>query len=328
MPSSPSFIPLRVKSSLPQEIAAWYEDLNLEKVRVRRPSKFLFLCGGAQEPNNEARAANLRDYLLRVRPIKTKHSIVLAEEANQLYRDTGYNDLISFEEDIARIAAIVLVIAESAGSLAELGAFTANDTIRKALRVVIPSHHEVAESFVRYGPIERLKKENRENLGVYPWTQHATGKLNVSSAKPHYRELVSFINGHLDAVGKSTLYRKLDAAENFYTIYWVIHLSIAISTRVLQDCIRLLVPGITDTEIRNKIFCMQLAKWIGRLSYSGKDYFFALVDDEPFDYSYKSGVNETLTVRRKMVVHEALRKTEIIPKYVLKQAASARVAKL
>ncbi|WP_204275442.1 retron St85 family effector protein, partial [Enterobacter hormaechei] len=87
----------------------------------------------------------------------TKYSIVLAEEANQIYRDTEYSDLITFEEDIARIAAVVLVIAESAGSLAELGAFTANDTIRQALRVVIPDHHETAESFVRYGPIERLK---------------------------------------------------------------------------------------------------------------------------------------------------------------------------
>ena len=142
------------------EIATLFNDLNLEKIRVARPSKFLFLCGGARELNEKAKAANLRDYLLRVRPMHTRYSIVLAEEANQLYRDTDYSDLITFEEDIARIAAVVLVIAESAGSLAELGAFTANDTIRQALRVVIPSHHETQESFVRYGPIQRLKNEN------------------------------------------------------------------------------------------------------------------------------------------------------------------------
>lgn len=253
----------------------------------------------------------------------------MAEEANQLYRDTDYNDLISFEEDIARIAAIVLVIAESAGSLAELGAFTANDTIRRALRVVIPSHHETAQSFVRYGPIELLRKENRKYLGVYPWKQHATtGRLNVSSAKPLYKELVGFINRHLNSVPKSTLYRKLEAAEHFYVIYWIIHLSLAITPKVLQDCIRLISPNISLMDIRNKIYCMELAKWIKRYSYSGKDYFFALVDDEPFDYSYKSGVNETSTVRRKLAVQQALRKLEVIPKYVNKLAATARVSSL
>ncbi|WP_204281408.1 retron St85 family effector protein, partial [Moraxella catarrhalis] len=127
-----------------------------------------------------------------------------------------YSDLITFEEDIARIAAVVLVIAESAGSLAELGAFTANDTIRQALRVVIPDHHETAESFVRYGPIERLKNERRENLGVYPWKEHANGRLNVSSVKPHYKEIVTFINQHLDSIAKSTLYSKLDSSKLFY----------------------------------------------------------------------------------------------------------------
>jgi hypothetical protein len=194
------------KESLVAEIAAWFNDLNLERIRVSRPSKFLFLCGGARELNEKAKAANLRDYLLRVRPMNTKYGTVLAEEANQLYRETDYSDLITFEEDIARIAAVVLVIAESAGSLAELGAFTANDTIRQALRVVIPSHHETAESFVRYGPIERLKNENRDRLGVYPWKEHAKGGLNVSSVKPHYTTIVSFIKGHLDAVPNSTLY--------------------------------------------------------------------------------------------------------------------------
>jgi hypothetical protein len=55
---------------------------------------------------------------------------VLAEDAFRLFRDSDYSDLISFEEDLARIASVVLVIAESAGSLAELGAFASNDTIR------------------------------------------------------------------------------------------------------------------------------------------------------------------------------------------------------
>jgi len=108
----------------------------------------MFLCGGYIANDENAKAKNLRDYLFRVRQIANRYNIVLAEKATQLFRDSEYDDLISFEEDVARIAAVVLVIAESPGSLAELGAFTANDTIRNALRVVIQQQHEIAESFV------------------------------------------------------------------------------------------------------------------------------------------------------------------------------------
>ena len=165
------------------ELRVLYDDLKFDGVRVFRPSKFMFLCGGYIASDENAKAKNLRDYLFRVRQIANRYNIVLAEKATQLFRDSEYDDLISFEEDVARIAAVVLVIAESPGSLAELGAFTANDTIRNALRVVIQQQHEIAESFVRYGPIERIKNAKRANLAVYPWRLHADGTL--TSAQPN-----------------------------------------------------------------------------------------------------------------------------------------------
>jgi len=295
-------------------------------VRVKRPSKFLFFCGGAQEIHNNAKAANLRDYLLRVRPIKTKYPIVLAEKATQLYRETEYEDLITFEEDIARIASVVLVIAESPGSLAELGAFASNDIIRPALRVVIPSHHADAESFVALGPIRRIKNYKRENLGIYPWKQHATGGLNVSTAKPHYKEIVTFINGHLNRIPNSTPYSHLREARLFYVVYWVIHQSLAISPKILNDCVLSLLSEVTPSDIRKKIYCMEMAGWIKRVSYSDKDYFYSLYDEDPFEYSYKDGVVERSFVRRKLIAQAGIKKVESLPKRVVHEAAAARIS--
>ncbi|MBZ9850151.1 retron St85 family effector protein [Mesorhizobium sp. CA14] len=306
------------------ELGRWFSDLNLELLRVTRPSKFLFLCGGARETRPKARAANLRDYILRVRPFRTPHTIVLAEEATQLYRDTAYDDLITFEEDIARIAAVVLVIAESAGSLAELGAFTANDTIRESLRVVIPRHHETAESFVRYGPIQRLKNEKRGKLGVYPWTVHAKGGLNVSSIRPHYGSLVSFIRDNLDNTPISIPYKNLNESRLFYIVYWIIYVSVAITPSLLYECVRIIEPTADDKQIRNKVYCLQLAKWIERYSYSDNDYFFTRFSDEPFVYRYKAGFADTSNIRRKLAVADALKKIHPIPRYVSRIANEAR----
>lgn len=229
-------------------------------------------------------------------------------------------------EDIARISAVVLVIAESPGSLAELGAFTANETIRSALRVVIQQQHEVAESFVRYGPIERIKNAKRANLAVYPWRVHANGTLNLSSTKPHYAQIVKFLDEHVSSVPASTIFTKLGEAEIFYVIYWIIHLCLAVSTTQLRDYVRLILPSATDETIKNKLYCMQLAGWIERRSYSNKDYLWALHDTDPFEYEFKPGVSERVSVRRKLAVTAALRKAEPLPSHIRTEATAARLA--
>ena len=86
--------------------------------------------------------------------------IILAEVANRIYRDTSYHDLISFEEDIAKLVALIVVIAESPGSLAELGAFASISNIRSKLRVIVRQKHADEESFIRFGPIQRVRRDD------------------------------------------------------------------------------------------------------------------------------------------------------------------------
>lgn len=310
------------------ELTSFYNDLELSEVRVHRPSKFVFLCGGFISQDNRARAQNLRDYLYRVRGLSARYNVVLAELATQLYRDGGYTDLISFEEDIARIASVVLVIAESAGSLAELGAFTANETIQKSLRVVIREHFEQSESFVRFGPVERIRRARRANIAVYPWLTHSNGTLNVKSTQPHYREIVRFVHDHFAAVPASTSFEKLGEAQLFYIIYWIIHLSLAVSSTVLNSYVRQIVPSATDEAIWRKLYCMKLAGWVAQLAYSSEEYFWALNDSDPLEYVLRPGVvDRSSSFRRKLIVTAAMRKAERLPPYVVKEASKPRVAR-
>jgi hypothetical protein len=180
-------------------LSALYEDQNLARLRFTYPRKFLFLCGGASPRNPpDKKAINLRDYLYRIKNLQTrlKAEVVLAETATTLYRDSNYNDLISFEEDIARIASIVLVIPESAGSLAELGAFATNDAFRHALRVVVQDKYVDDESFIRFGPIKRIMNYRRDFVGFYTWKLN--NSQNVVIISPNYKEVFRFINNHLD----------------------------------------------------------------------------------------------------------------------------------
>jgi len=201
--------------------------LDLDKLRINRPSKFVFLCGG-RTIDSARLPVSLRDYIYRIRPLQKRvnANIVLAEKAIQLYRDTSYSDLISFEEDIAKISSVVLLIAESTGSLAELGAFSTNDTIRKSLRIIVQQKYANAESFIRYGPIERIINGQRNFVGFYPWRITRTGRFVKASARLHYSEIRNFIVAHLNAVPTSELYRTHVERQSFYIIYWIIYLAL------------------------------------------------------------------------------------------------------
>lgn len=202
--------------------------IDRDALRVRRPDHVVFLCGGIISADEDNRIAlSVRDYLYRIRKISSKLNgkIVLAEKAQQIYRESNYQDLISFEEDVARISSIVLVISESPGSLAELGAFSSEKVIQSALRVIISEDHNQSESFVRYGPIRRVENIDRERIGVFPWRNHKkNGALVKASIEPHYKEMIEFINSKISDISDSYLYRTIEGQSIFYDILWILSL--------------------------------------------------------------------------------------------------------
>ncbi|RTL91190.1 hypothetical protein EJV44_20285 [Ancylobacter aquaticus] len=316
-PTSPKpSLPSKVKSLVVAELKSLYDDLLADRVRVSRPTKFVFLCGGViSKLDNRALPQNLRDYIYRYRPLNIKHPIILAEDALNLFRDSGYRDLITFEEDIARIASVVLVIAESAGSLAELGAFASTEAIRRTLRVIIQEEHERAESFVRHGPIQKLINSNkRESLGVYPWRK-AGERIVIRSVNGHYREIKKFICENIDKSPKSKSLTTLKEERKFYIVYWIIHLCHAITVTKLLDYANLIVE-ISVEDLKKALYCLILAKWIRKYSYDRLDYYLVLHDEDIFEYKFKPNVINRNSVLRKLEVYNAHVKKERLPKHV------------
>jgi hypothetical protein len=73
---------------------------------------------------------------------------------------------------------------------------------------------------------------------------------------------------------------------------------------------------------------MKLAGWVAQLAYSSDDYFWALNDNDPFEYEFKPGVvDRTSSFRRRLIVTAALRKAERLPPHVVKEASRPRAAR-
>ncbi|MGO6673543.1 retron St85 family effector protein [Rhizobium leguminosarum] len=321
------FLPSRGKEHLlsaPQPLLEFYNNLDFESIRVRRPRKFVFFCGGVFG-NDDTKPKSLRQYLLRTRNIssRVRADIVLAEAANQLYRDTEFSDLITFEEEIAIISSLVLVIAESAGSLAELGAFATSDQIRQSMAVLMRTEHFEQNSFVRYGPIEKILREKEGRVGSFPWRSNGHDMLVQSSIRGHVRAITNFINSQVSTKPEEFLFRVSGKFQSFCLILWILHISRAISLMEIENYTTSLGINISRRDIKNKLYCMKIAGWVDTYTYINKTYWYAKTDIDPISrYSYINTAKERDPVRHKLAATTAIQKDLQIPTHVARHVST------
>ncbi|MGB8516941.1 MAG: retron St85 family effector protein [Gallionella sp.] len=67
-----------------------------------------------------------------------------------------YN-LVDFEIDVGCLSSGILLFLESPGALAELGAFCTDNALCERLLVVLEQKHYDADSFVKWGPVQRIE---------------------------------------------------------------------------------------------------------------------------------------------------------------------------
>ena len=164
--------------------------MSLEGVYIKLLSKDIcriFLCGGQMTTEGvtcKERFTNLfvknfnqkksfryqlMEYLSNTD--KPFHSqIVIAENFEDWY-EKGYRDLLKLEEDIAALSNIIVIILESAGSIAELGAFAKNKKLGKKLFIVVQPEHADQKSFIWKGIVEYLLSFKRS---LYPFSYQSS----------------------------------------------------------------------------------------------------------------------------------------------------------
>lgn len=317
----------KVKSYLSGSIVDFYKDLNLDKVRFVRPSKEIFLCGGLISSTDTVNPKSVRDYIYRLlqqdNPLGAR--LILAEKANNLYRSTTYRDLITFEENIAKLVALIVIITESPGSIAELGAFASIPDISDKLILIVRHQYANDKSFIRYGPIERIDKNGEGLVAFFPWVVNEEQAPVIETLDPLKDDIIDFLKENLTRTPAARLLSSLGQQERkIFTVYWIIFIAYAIPLGQIHEITQSIDLGVSSGEIHNILFCLQLVGWISRERYS-KEYYYTIYDQDPFDYSFKTGVAAAKSLWRKIQIAEEISKKDLIPKYVRAIVASKRV---
>jgi len=125
----------------------------------------IFLCGaGSQDANS------IRDKLnkeLTNSWYSFHYDMFYPEDLfDELLFGPKHQDLISLENILADSVDAIVLIVESYGAVAELGAFASNKRLRKKLICIVDEKYKKKKSFINYGPL-RLLKDKHEGHIVY-----------------------------------------------------------------------------------------------------------------------------------------------------------------
>jgi hypothetical protein len=155
----------------------WTSSIDLTKTRVVKSPSYIFLCGGkiSENENNFHSCRDIFYSYIKKNNCSYSSDIVLAEDVIKYFENSIYEDLLSFEKDLASLSALTVIFSESPGAIAELGSFSVLENIQERLLIVIHSDHSFdQDSFIWRGPISFLKNIAEKNgnydpVVVYKW---------------------------------------------------------------------------------------------------------------------------------------------------------------
>ena len=119
----------------------------------KRTHPIVFLFGGNINDSSTARY----NFLEYARKHLHDYEFLLAEDFFNFFQ-SDVNDLLEIEKNLSDYTDCVLILLESSGSIAELGAFSYDTELAKKILVINDESHKDNQSFINLGPIQRINK--------------------------------------------------------------------------------------------------------------------------------------------------------------------------
>ncbi|KGJ87333.1 retron St85 family effector protein [Colwellia psychrerythraea] len=134
--------------------------------------KILFICGG--DPKFCFNRHKIEEYLLKHHKDLLFFRAENAWEAisNAASKNTNKVNALDLEKWLAEFSDAVIILVESFGTVAELGAFSISAPLRQKLLPIINNKFEKDESFINTGPVRWV--DNDSNFGPTIFTDFST----------------------------------------------------------------------------------------------------------------------------------------------------------
>ncbi|MCO6358225.1 retron St85 family effector protein [Roseivirga pacifica] len=134
------------------------------KILFDKDNQIVFLFGAKPDPDNKGCRQEFHEYSEKH---LSHYKMLLSEDFFNVFDNGERLDLLTIESQLAAYTDCVLIFLESAGSLAELGAFSLHDELAKITLVVNNSIHQQVDSFINLGPLKRVEKKSKFGGAIY-----------------------------------------------------------------------------------------------------------------------------------------------------------------
>jgi len=250
----------------------------LDKSRVDLSSPIIFLCGGLVDIT-KPETLSVREALIEhiaSKGCQLSDQITLAEEFKDWIHDGVYKDLLVFEDDIAHISSLIVIVLESPGALAELGLFVKNKILNKKIIVFVNEDHYSSDSFIKLGPLRYLQAIKERNVCAYPWDTDIS-KLDAT-IKDSLPEMRQDLLDAMDSQDKTEVFDMGNDGHISFLIFEIIKLYRALVFKEIESYIKEIGVELSREKAKRLLFLLEkfgLVKSIRR----GHSVFFYAVSD-------------------------------------------------
>lgn len=135
-------------------------------VHFRKVKSVVFLCGGVQSLRRDRLAQYLRS--------RWKEDVLVfyADDVWPVIAGRPGLNALQMEKELASLSDLVLIVVESPGTFAELGAFSLSDPLREKLLPIVDIKYQTDSSFINTGPVRWIDSESL--FGPTVWVDHTS----------------------------------------------------------------------------------------------------------------------------------------------------------
>lgn len=240
---------------------SFLSQIDLAKTRVRAFEGFILLCGGESvaQPTPIKSVRHLIHSELTNGRHDLAHRIRLAEETQDWFDGGVYSDLLTFEEHLAGLSAVIVLVVETPGSIAELGAFSVGEPFLDRLLVIVSNHHYEQDSFIRLGPINKIANNSSNAVLVYDWERPIYGGRPASDfqvVSDELEEIVRSIREHVSPSRKEHAFKPEEPSHTMSLICDLCDLFGALSEKDIADFLVKLGIHIESVVVTQYIFLL------------------------------------------------------------------------
>ena len=282
-------------------IVEFAKSLRGDRCKIRNTPNLIFLCGGKIGENGPY--LSCRDYFwrhLKNNAKKIADRVRLAEDVNKWFRGGEFPDLLMLENYVAHLADITVLFVESPGSIAELGAFAASDTLRPKTLAVVNTFYEMRRTFIIDGPIQKILNEDKSLVHYYEWNPE---NLNSTDAVNEFREIAEGLTRFLKSRAKSLPKQQaFNINLHGHVLLMITDLietaGVATSTDIAR-CLEALGGQANRKDLNRYLSLLESMSFIANAHRSNEDFFVPGSSRRFIRYAYQPGV--VLKERTKIV---------------------------